>query len=204
MVVHRINLNNSISCVVGISILGFNKYWKAFLNLMDLNMSPTFKQFLQFETVNSEKKIILSTMQCKKNESLPQTGNDETENMREHTCKENWYGLQSMHTSWKILVVIEESKALTKSNQPKKSNQKQQIRCWCGSIKHLHITTRDFHVGLSYWKAKNWPWGWGYIKIRQIRQHKTQQQRKRGNVWWRVGCGEWIIIWGGISSKYGI
>ena len=161
MVVHRINLNNSISCVVGISILGFNKYWKAFLNLMDLNLSPTFKQFLQFETVNSEKKIILSTMQCKKNESLPQTGNDETENMREHTCKENWYGLQSMHTSWKNPCRYRRIKSTHQEQSTKKSNQKQQIRCWCGSIKHLHITKRGFHVGLPYWKAKKLALGMG-------------------------------------------
>ena len=40
-------------------------------------------------------------------------------------------------------VNMDEEKALTKRNQLEKSNNKQQIWCWCGSIKHLIITTRD-------------------------------------------------------------
>ena len=48
-------LNNRISCVVGISILGFKKYWQIVFNLMDLNMSPTFKQFVQAKIVNADK-----------------------------------------------------------------------------------------------------------------------------------------------------
>ena len=35
--------------------------------LMDLNMSPTFKQLLQAKIDNPEKKVILSVIQCKKN-----------------------------------------------------------------------------------------------------------------------------------------
>ena len=50
---HIPNLNNKISCDAGISILGFKKYWQTFFNFMDINMRPTFKQFLLSETVNS-------------------------------------------------------------------------------------------------------------------------------------------------------
>ena len=52
---HRMSLNNRISCVVGISIFGFKKYWQKVFNLMELNMSPTFKQFFQAKTDNAEK-----------------------------------------------------------------------------------------------------------------------------------------------------
>ena len=41
------SLNNRISCVVGISIFGFNKCWQTVFILMDLNIIPTFKQFLK-------------------------------------------------------------------------------------------------------------------------------------------------------------
>ena len=41
-----------------------------------------------------EKQTILSTIQCKNNESLPQSGNDEIVNIQEHNCEYNWYGLQ--------------------------------------------------------------------------------------------------------------
>ena len=44
-----------------------------------------------------------------------------------------------------------------KKNQLVKTNQKQGIRCRCGSIKHLQITSNDFPVGISCRKAKNWP-----------------------------------------------
>ena len=52
---YSMSLNNRISCVVGISIFGFNKYWQTVFILTDLNMIPTFKQFLQAKTVKAEK-----------------------------------------------------------------------------------------------------------------------------------------------------
>ena len=52
---HSMSLNNSISCVVGISIFGFKKYWQAFFNFIELNNIPSFLKFLQDETVNAEK-----------------------------------------------------------------------------------------------------------------------------------------------------
>ena len=53
---HSMKLNNTIICVVGISVFGFKKYWQRFFNFMELNMSPTFKQILQAETDNADKK----------------------------------------------------------------------------------------------------------------------------------------------------
>ena len=53
--VHRMNLNNRILYVVGISIFRFRKYWQRVFNSMKLNMSPIFKKFLQSETYNAEK-----------------------------------------------------------------------------------------------------------------------------------------------------
>ena len=44
--IHIMRLNNRISCVEGISIFKFKKYWHTYFNLMELNMSPTFKQLL--------------------------------------------------------------------------------------------------------------------------------------------------------------
>ena len=52
---HSMSLNNSISCVVGISIFGFKTYWKQVFDLMGIQTTQTFKQFLQAETLNAEK-----------------------------------------------------------------------------------------------------------------------------------------------------
>ena len=48
-------LDNRISCVVGISIFRFKKYWQRIFNLMEIKTIPTFKQLLQAETLNSDK-----------------------------------------------------------------------------------------------------------------------------------------------------
>ena len=65
---------------------------------MEVNMSPTFKQFLQDKTVNADKKLtILSTIQCKNNWDLPQAGNDQT-NIQQRTCGLKRDVLQSRNT----------------------------------------------------------------------------------------------------------
>ena len=98
---YSMSLNNRISCVVEISIFGFNKYWHTVFNFMGINVSPTFKQFLRAKNSQRwEKQSILSMIQCKNNESLPKAGDDKTENIREHTCEVNWDELQSINTSW--------------------------------------------------------------------------------------------------------
>ena len=53
--VQSMSLNNRISCVVAISIFGFNTYCKRVFNFMDIKTTPNFKQFLQSKTINTEK-----------------------------------------------------------------------------------------------------------------------------------------------------
>ena len=52
---HIMSLNKRILCVVGISIFGFNKYWKRVFDLMDIKITSTFEKLLQEETLNTEK-----------------------------------------------------------------------------------------------------------------------------------------------------
>ena len=52
---HSMSLNNRISCVVGMSIFGFKTYRKQVLNLMEIQTSSMFEQFLQAETLNAKK-----------------------------------------------------------------------------------------------------------------------------------------------------
>ena len=52
---HSMSLNNRISCVVVISIFGFKTYRKEVFNLMEIQTTQTFKQFLQAKTFNAEK-----------------------------------------------------------------------------------------------------------------------------------------------------
>ena len=43
---HITSLNSRISCVVGITIFGFDNYWQTLFDFMGINASPTFKQLL--------------------------------------------------------------------------------------------------------------------------------------------------------------
>ena len=52
---HIMILNNRISCVLGISIFGFKTCWKQVFDLMEIQTSSTFKQFLQKETLDAKK-----------------------------------------------------------------------------------------------------------------------------------------------------
>ena len=56
--VHSMSLNNRISCVVGIYIVGFNAYWKQVFYLMEIQTTQTFKQFLQSKPLNAKKNKI--------------------------------------------------------------------------------------------------------------------------------------------------
>ena len=57
-------------------------------------------------------------IQYKNSERFSQLGNDETANIREHTCEAKWDGLQYRNTLWKILINMDEEKSLNKSNRP--------------------------------------------------------------------------------------
>ena len=52
---HSMIPHNRISCVVGISIFGFKTYWKRVFVLMEIQTMSTFQQFLQADTLNSNK-----------------------------------------------------------------------------------------------------------------------------------------------------
>ena len=69
------------------------------------------------------------------------------------------------------LINMEDAKELTMRNQPER---KQKNRYRCGSIKHLRSSSKDCPVGLAIRKAKNCPWGWGYLNLKQRSQQKMQ------------------------------
>ena len=53
----------------------------------------------------------------------------------------------------KIIINMDEVKELTMNNQSGESMDKKK-RCRCGSLEHLHITSKDCPIGLSYQNAK--------------------------------------------------
>ena len=52
---HIMSLNSRISCLMRISVFVFDKYWQAVFDLVDINISPTFKKLLQAKTISAEK-----------------------------------------------------------------------------------------------------------------------------------------------------
>ena len=71
------------------------------------------------------------------------------------------------------IVNMDKGKELTNINQLEKSNPRQQKRSRCGPVKHLQITSKDFHVELALRKETTWPWGWDYINKRQRSQNNN-------------------------------
>ena len=78
------------------------------------------------------------------------------------------------------LINMEMAKALTMSNQPKKSN-KSGVGVAPSSTHELPQRISLWDLQLEYPKKR--PWGWGYLNPKQIRQQKIQHQRKRESVW---------------------
>ena len=57
---HSMSLNNRISCVLGIFIFGFKKYWKLVFALMEIKTPSTIEQFLIIRnTQRQEEQVIL-------------------------------------------------------------------------------------------------------------------------------------------------
>ena len=52
---HIMRLNNRIYCVVGIFIFGFKTYWKQVFDLMEIQTTQTFKQFLKGKIFKTRK-----------------------------------------------------------------------------------------------------------------------------------------------------
>ena len=77
------------------------------------------------------------------------------------------------------IINMEEAQELPMKNQPKN----QQKRCWCGSIKHSRVTSKDCPVGLTIRKSKKSALGMALSKSEEKRQQNMHQQRKRENVW---------------------
>ena len=136
---------------------------------MDIKTTQTFKQFLQSETLDSDKKksyyqqYDVKWLRAFHMQAI--TKQQIYENMLARKSGMDYIPGINFQTS---LINMEEAKELTMSNQPEK---KQQKRCRCGSIKELRVSSEDFPVGLSIRKAKNGPWGWGYLNPKQRRQH---------------------------------
>ena len=89
------------------------------------------------------------------------------------------------------LVNMKEAKSLTTRNQPERSNKS-------GSDVDPEITYELLQI-IALWDLKlegpkNWPWGWGYLNLKQTRQKKMHKQRKRANVWWKRPLGRLQII----------
>ena len=80
--VYITSLTNRISCVVGIYIFGFKKYWNIVFNLMELNMVPTLNCSFKPKKSTPIEKTIITKIQCKNNKSLSQGGNAESENLQ--------------------------------------------------------------------------------------------------------------------------
>ena len=153
------SLNNRISCVVAISIFGFNTYCKRVFIFMDIKTTPNFKQFLQSKTINTEKnKSYYQWYDVKLLRAFHKQG------MIKQRIYENilaWRSGMDYSPGIKFqtsLINMDGSKSPTMSNQMERNQQK---RCRCGSIKNLRVTSKDFPVGLAIRKAKILAFGMG-------------------------------------------
>ena len=161
--VHGMRLNNSISCVVGTSIFGFMTYWKGVFALMEIQTTQTFEQFLQAETLNANK-----NKSCYQRYYVKLLRAFHKQAMIKQKIYDNMLARQSGMDCNKgiqfqtMIVNMEEVKEVTMNNHQK--------RCWCGSIKHLRISSKDFPVGLAIKKAKNRPWRRRHLNWKQRRQ----------------------------------
>ena len=54
-VTHSMSLNSILFCVCGTSTFRFEKYFQTVFELMELNITPTFKKMVNTETINSNK-----------------------------------------------------------------------------------------------------------------------------------------------------
>ena len=122
---NSMRLNNRISCVVGISIFRFEKYWQRVFNLMEIKTTPTFEQFLQAKTINAEKnKSYYQRYDVKilgashKQVTIKQKNYDSI--LARRSGMDYNLGIQ-FQTS---LINMEEAKAITMNNQPGKSTDK--------------------------------------------------------------------------------
>ena len=151
--VNSMILNNRISIVMGISIFGFKKYWHKVFNLMELNMSPTLKQFLQAETVNADKKAYYQQYDVKRARAFYKQ-----EMMKQKIYENILVRRSEIDYSLVICFEIVSLKWTKHKHSPRAINRKNRIqtkkREWCGSIEHLRITSMACPVGIEMSKSK--------------------------------------------------
>ena len=179
MMVHSMSLNNRISCVLVISIFEFKTYWKQVFALMEIQITQTFKQFLQSKSLNSEKKKsyyqrydVKRPRAFHKQAMMKQTIYDNM--LARRTGMDYSPGIQ-FQTS---LINMEEAKELTMNIQTEK---KQQNWHRCGSIKHLQVPSMDFLVGLAIRKAKKLALGMGisHSKAKKEAEDATAEEESK-------------------------
>ena len=150
--VHSTSLNNSISCVVGISILGFKTYCKRVFALMEIKTTSTFKQFFQEETLSTKNnKSYYQRYYVKRLRSFHKQAMFKQkiyDNMLARRSGTEYIKGRTFQTSF---INMEEAQELTMNIQPKR---KQHKRCRCVSVKHLRISSKDCPVGHAIRKAK--------------------------------------------------
>ena len=133
--------------MVGMSIFGFKTYWKQVFDLMEIQKSSIFEQFLQAETLNTKKnKSYYQRYDVKRLGAFHKQAMIKQQiyaNMLERQLGMDYSQGIQFQTS---LFNMEEAKELTMNNQHK--------QCRCGSIKQLRISSKDCPVGLVIRKAK--------------------------------------------------
>ena len=87
---YSMSINSRTSCVVGISIFGFGKYWKAVFELDGSQHKSYLQNFFHAQKSNPRNDRHTSNDVTKNNDILPQAGNGETTNIQEHPFKINW------------------------------------------------------------------------------------------------------------------
>ena len=87
---YSMSINSRTSCVVGISIFGFGKYWKAVFELDGFQHKSYLQNFFHAQKSNPRNDRHTSNDVTKNNVILPQAGNGETTNIQEHPFKINW------------------------------------------------------------------------------------------------------------------
>ena len=125
MTAHKMILHNRISCVVVISIFRFKKYWKIVYNLIDINMSPTFKHFFQAKANHSEEnKSYYQWYNVKIIRAFRKQAMAKQQIYKNILAgKSRVYHSSGIHFQ-KSLVNMDKVKALNNNNQPVKTNQK--------------------------------------------------------------------------------
>ena len=147
---------------------------------MEIKTTPTFKQFLQSETLNTEKnKSYYQQYDVKRLRAFHKQAMIKQKIYDDMLARKSWMDYSPGIQVQTSLINMEEAKSLTIRNQP---DMKQQEWCRCGSIKHLQVTSKYCPVELAIIKAKKLALGVGLSESKAKMQQKMKQQRKRENL----------------------